>query len=77
MCIEFRVYVDIINFGRLETQKAVVRVLIGLVAGMIAMKIVVAETFIVEAVDINRNDIYREMILIRQGTKNYQLNLGC
>lgn len=58
-------------------QKSAIGILISLTVGVIIMKIIVAENLIVEVVDINQDNIYREMTLMKQDTKNYQSNLGC
>lgn len=51
--------------------------MIDLATGVIAMKIVVIESLIVKAVDIDQNDIHREITLIKQGIKEYKPNLEC
>ena len=50
------------------TQKAAVGVLIGLAAGVIAVKTVAAEGPVVGVVDVDRDDMHREMASMRQGT---------
>lgn len=42
--------------------------LIGLVAKTITMKTVAVEGLIVEAIDVNGDDMHRKMALIKQGT---------
>lgn len=73
--IKVYIYIDIINFRRFVTQKAAVMVLINLVPSMIAVKIVAIENPILKIVDIDWDDMYRKMVLLKQDIKDYQLNL--
>lgn len=75
MYIKVRIYIDIIDSRCFVIQKVVIGVLIGLAAGVIAVKMVVAESPIMGAVDIDQNNIHIEMALMRQNTKDYQPNL--
>lgn len=70
MRIETCVYVDIIDFGYLVIQKAVVELLIGLIARVIAVKMVMIETLVIGVVNIDRNNIHGKMALMRQSTKD-------
>lgn len=60
--------IDYISFAYLVIQKAVMSVLIRLAAEVIAMKTVSVESLVLRVVDINENDIYSKMALLRQGT---------
>lgn len=52
-------------------QKAAVGVLIGLSTRIIVVKIVVVESLIVEVIDIDWNNMHKEMALIKHGIKDY------
>lgn len=69
--IEVCVYIDIIDFGHFKIQKAAFGLLIGLAAEVIIVKMVVVKNLVMEAIDVDWNDMHREIALMRQDTKNY------
>lgn len=57
------------------TQKTIIRVLINLAARVIIIKMITIEIFVLGVVNIDWDDMYKEIALIKQDTKDYQLNL--
>lgn len=55
--IEIQVHVEIVDCRRFVRQKGTVRVLIGLAARVIAVKTVVADSPIMEVVEVDGDDI--------------------
>ncbi len=64
MRIEVYVFVDIVDCGSFVTQKGAIGILIGLAIGVIAVKMVVAESPVVGAFEVDRDDTQREVALI-------------
>lgn len=61
------------NFGRLVIQKTVVGVLIGLAVRVIAIKTITTEGLFGGAIDIDQDDICRQMPFMRQDTMVLQI----
>ena len=62
-------HVDIVDYAYLVTQKTVDEMIIGLAAGVFAVKIAVAECLILEAVEIDGDGMHTKIDLIEQDIK--------
>lgn len=58
-------YVDDIDYRHLVTQKTAIGMLIDLATNVIAVKMIMVESFIVRTVDIDWDDIHKKITLMR------------
>ena len=68
MQVDIRMQIDIVDYARLVTQKAAVETMIGLDAGVFAVKTVAVEGLVLGAVEVDEDDMHTEMALIEQDT---------